>query len=93
MPDRFDFFAFDDTDANEVKLTQDRYEVYVNGDFVGYKTLFSPKEEIIDIEEFLHHQGFSNVTAKVDGDHYEIHADRDSAEKVKQVLEMYLQQR
>jgi uncharacterized protein YdaL len=93
MPDRFDFFPFVDTDANEANLTQGRYEVYVNGDFVGYKTLFSPKEEIVDIGEFLHNQGFSNVTAKVDGDHYEIHAGRDSAEKVKQVLEMYWQQR
>ena len=52
MPDRFDFFPFVDTDANEVKLTHDRYEVYVNGDFVGYKTLFSPKEESLILKSF-----------------------------------------
>jgi hypothetical protein len=93
MSDRFDFFPFVDTDENEVKLSHDRYEVYVNGDFVGYKTLFGSNEDVVDVEQFLQNQGFSQIEAKVDGDHYEIHADRDEEEKVKKVLEMYLQQR
>ncbi|WP_027408077.1 hypothetical protein [Anoxybacteroides tepidamans] len=73
--------------------THERYEVYVNGDFVGYKILSKQNEELVDLEDFLHKQGFSEAKAHIDKSHYEIKTDKDSAERIKKVLEMYLQQR
>ncbi|MBA2874417.1 hypothetical protein [Thermaerobacillus caldiproteolyticus] len=41
----------------------------------------------------MRNQGFSEVTARANGDHYDIKTDEDSAEPIKQVLEVYLKQR
>lgn len=58
---------------SDVKLTEDQYEVYVNGNFVGRKTLKTQGEDLSDIDDFLQNQGFADFTTSVDGDHYTIH--------------------
>ncbi|MFP7299676.1 hypothetical protein [Neobacillus niacini] len=68
----------DNKEINDVKLNEDQYEVYVNGDFVGRKTLKTQGENLTDIDDFLRNQGFSNFTSSVDGDHYKIQADQQS---------------
>ncbi|MDM5329191.1 hypothetical protein [Neobacillus sp. CF12] len=69
-------FINTDIDSNsDVKLTEDQYEVYVNGNFVGRKTLKTQGEDLSDIDDFLRNQGFSDFTTSVDGDHYSIHVD------------------
>jgi hypothetical protein len=55
-----------------VKLNEDTYEVFVNGSFVGRKTLKNQGENLSDIDDFLRNQGFSDFTTSVDGDHYMI---------------------
>jgi hypothetical protein len=69
-------FINTEIDSNsDVKLTEDQYEVYVNGNFVGRKTLKTQGEDLSDIDDFLRNQGFSDFTTSVDGDHYSIHVD------------------
>jgi hypothetical protein len=66
-------FIITDFDASTgVKLNEDTYEVFVNGSFVGRKTLKNQGENLSDIDDFLRNQGFSDFTTSVDGDHYMI---------------------
>ncbi len=58
-------------DAN-VKLNEDRYEVYVNDNLAGHKTLKSPGESLSDIDDFLRGQGIDDFSTSLDGDHYTI---------------------
>jgi hypothetical protein len=60
-----------DTGA-DVKLTEDRYEVFVNGNLVGRKSLKNPGEQLSDIDGFLRSQGLNNFSSSLDGDHYQI---------------------
>ena len=60
-----------DNSAN-LKLTEDQYEVYVNDNLVGHKTLKNQGEKLSDIDGFLHKQGLSDFTTSLDGDHYRI---------------------
>jgi hypothetical protein len=69
------FINTDIDSSSDVKLTEDQYEVYVNGNFVGRKTLKTQGEDLSDIDDFLRNQGFSDFTTSVDGDHYSIHVD------------------
>jgi hypothetical protein len=69
----FPFINADVGADSDVKLNEDRYEVYVNGNFVGQKSLKNQGENLSDIDDFLRLQGFSNFTTSVDGDHYMIH--------------------
>jgi hypothetical protein len=59
------------SDAN-VKLTEDQYEVFVNGNLVGHKSLKNQGEQLSDIDGFLRSQGINNFTSSLDGDHYQI---------------------
>ena len=88
----FPFFAFNSVETADTKLNHDRYEVYVNGDFIGYKTLLTQNEDLEDIPSFLHEQGFQQFQGHEDGDHYEIQTDA-SPDKLKQALHVYLQNR
>ncbi|MBT2692877.1 hypothetical protein J7E32_07670 [Bacillus sp. ISL-55] len=65
---------------NQVKLNEDQYDVYVNDDFVGQKSLKSQGENLSDIDDFLRQQGISDFTASLDGDHYKIRTDGYNAE-------------
>jgi len=69
------FTNVDSESTSSVKLNEDQYEVYVNGNFVGRKTLKTQGEDLSDIDDFLRNQGFIDFTASLDGDHYTIHAD------------------
>ena len=60
-----------DSDA-DVKLTEDRYEVFVNGNLVGLKSLKNPGEQLSDIDGFLRSQGLNDFSSSLDGDHYQI---------------------
>ncbi|MFZ3591474.1 hypothetical protein ACOI1C_20170 [Bacillus sp. DJP31] len=85
-------FMFDDVNSStNTKLNHDRYDVYVNGDFVGHKSLLTESEEISDVNDFLHAQGYQNFQANVDGDHYEIQTDDEG--DMRQALQIYLQSR
>ena len=66
----FPFFNTDN-DAN-VKLNEDRYEVYVNDNLVGHKSLKNQGEKLSDIDGFLRSQGLSDFSTSLDGDHYQI---------------------
>jgi hypothetical protein len=84
--------AFNLVADTDTKLSHDRYEVYVNGDFIGYKTLLTQSEALDDIHFFLHEHGFQQFQAHQEGDHYEIETDA-SSDKLKQTLQFYLQNR
>lgn len=75
------------------KQNHDRYDVYVNGEFVGHKTLLTQSESINDVNDFLQAQGFRQVDGKLDGDHYDIHVEGEDSSHVKEALHIYLQSR
>ena len=56
----------------DMKLTEDRYEVFVNGNLVGRKSLKNPGEQLSDIDGFLRSQGLNDFSSSLDGDHYQI---------------------
>jgi hypothetical protein len=73
------------------KLSEDRYEIYVNNDFVGYKTLYYASDSLGDVDDFLKTQGVRNFTTELDGDHYKIKAAE--SHQIKEILEVYCQNR
>jgi hypothetical protein len=77
---------------NNGKLNEDTYEVYVNEDFVGHKTLKNAGENLSDVDDFLRIQGIHNFSTSLDGDHYFIKSN-DNVEKVKNALSVYFQNR
>jgi hypothetical protein len=77
---------------NSVKLNEDQYEVYVNGIFIGRKTLKTQGEDLSDIDDFLRNQGFSDFTTSVDGDHYSIHVDHKD-DDISNALSVYFNNR
>ncbi len=85
-------FMFNEVNSStNSKLNHDRYDVYVNGEFVGHKLLLTESEEISDVDDFLRVQGYKNFNASIDGDHYEIHAENDR--ELYEALQIYLQSR
>lgn len=77
----FPAYAMNNLDQeNQVKLNEDKYDVFVNDDFVGQKSLKSQGENLSDIDDFLKQQGISDFTASLDGDHYKIKTDGSNAE-------------
>lgn len=77
-------------DGYNAKLNQDRYEVYVNGDYVGEKSLLVQTDDITDVDDFLHQEGYTEFASDLDGDHYNINADEASQEDLKNNLKLYL---
>lgn len=66
-----------------------RYDVYVNGEFVGIKSLVQPDETIADINNFLEEQGCHQFQLTQQLDRYNIDAGN-HIDAVKQALELYL---
>lgn len=88
------FFNLRENDQDTTKLFEDRYEVFVEGKYVGDKTLYTEKENFHDVADFLEKQGFQNVEVELNGDHILVHADNSGeAEKMRQALEIYLSNR
>lgn len=85
-----------DTDSQDghTKLSHDQYEVFVNDDFVGHKTLIGQTEKMDDVSSYLHRCDFNGFEANLEGDHYNISVeDEDLAEQIKGQLEVYLKVR
>jgi hypothetical protein len=77
--------------TGDSKLSEDRYEIYVNDDFVGYKTLFNASDSLADVDDFLKTQGVQNFSSELDGDHYNIKATE--TDQIKEILDVYCQNR
>jgi hypothetical protein len=73
------------------KLSEDRYEIYVNDDFVGYKTLFNSNDKLNDVNDFLTSQGIKNFQTQLEGDHYYVRATE--TDKIKDALNVYCHNR
>lgn len=87
---RFSMGAYDD--FSSTKLSHDRYDVYVNQDYVGQKYLLSAQESVHDIDDFLKNEGITKFQSVADGDHYHIRA-LENEHKVADILKVYLQNR
>lgn len=74
------------------KISHDRYDVYVNQDYIGQKYLLTAQESVQDIDDFLKNEGYGNFQSYLDGDHYYIRA-IDHEHEVANVLKVYLQNR
>jgi hypothetical protein len=78
----------------DMKLNHDRYDVYVNGEYVGNKVLLTQSEDITDVNDFLKTQGFKHFEGRLDGDHYDLHVeDEQNLNEMKEALQIYLQMR
>lgn len=75
--------------SDSIKLFHDRYEVFVNGDKVGEKTLLTQVEDAQDLKSYLEDNGFSGFNYEVIGDHIEIKNKEDS-HHMKEILSSYL---
>jgi hypothetical protein len=73
------------------KLFEDRYEVYVNSDFVGYKTLLNQNDTLKDVDDFLKNQGIGQFQSNLDGDHY--HIQSPNGDLIKGALNVYFNNR
>jgi hypothetical protein len=87
---RFDMGLFND--QSNTQLSHDRYDVYVNQDYIGQKYLLTAQESVQDIDDFLRNEGHSNFQSYLDGDHYYIKAVNNEHD-VANVLKVYLQNR
>lgn len=77
---------------SDMKNAHDHYKVYVNGDFVGDKTILAQNEDIFDIENYLSQQGFADFSTELDGDHFIISTENPAdAQAMKDALSVYLQ--
>lgn len=79
-------------DPSGTKIAQDRYDVYVNEDYIGQKFLLTAQESVQDIDDFLKNEGINHFDSYVDGDHYYIKAG-EAKQRVEEVLKVYLQNR
>ena len=85
------FYSTGDDGKNDSTNNHDSYEVYVNGDYVGNKSLITQGEEISDIDKHLQLQGFKNFDEEVMGNHVDINTeDLVEAKGIKKNLNVYL---
>jgi hypothetical protein len=91
---RFSPFAFglnDNEDDGNAKLSHDRYEVFVDGEFVGYKPLLVQNDHISDIDDFLQQEGATEFSSELNGDHYNINTKgTEQSQKIKDSLKIHL---
>ena len=89
------FFAiFGMNDDRAEKLNEDRYEVFVDGHYIGDKVLYTQHEDESTVADFLKNQGFSDVRVEKDGDHIIVHShNREEAMEMNRALEVYLNNR
>ena len=89
----FPAYALNNRDEeNQVKLNEDQYDVYVNDDFVGKKSLKNQGENLSDIDDFLKLQGINDFSASLSGDHYNIKTDNSKAD-ITDALNVYFNNR
>lgn len=75
-------------DADLLKDEHDTFDVYVNEEYIGKKTLLTEAEEIDDVANYLKKQGLTQISTNLNGDHYVIKTEE--GERVKQIIEAYL---
>ncbi|APH06889.1 hypothetical protein A9C19_00320 [Bacillus weihaiensis] len=80
------------SDPYPSSITHDRYDVYINQDFIGQKYLLTAQESVHDIDEFLKNEGIKEFESYLDGDHYYIKAG-ENERRAAEVLKVYLQNR
>lgn len=79
---------------DSTNLVEDRYQVFVEGQYVGDKTLYTQAEDTNDVADFLKKEGFENAEIELDGDHIIVHSENhQEAMKMRQVLEVFLKNR
>ncbi|WP_442599584.1 hypothetical protein [Neobacillus sp. D3-1R] len=97
MTDRYEneVFGFgiatNNTANGATKLSEDRYEIYVNEDFVGYKSLHNVSDQISDVDDFIKSQGIVEFKGQLEGDHYYINGE--NPERLKDILSIYCRNR
>lgn len=85
------FYTGIEYDKGEGMINHDSYEVYVNGEYVGNKSLITQGEEISDIDKHLQLEGFNTFDEKIMGNHVEISTNNlEEARRIKQNLNVYL---
>lgn len=88
------YFSIRGVEQDTAKLSEDRYEVFVEEDYIGDKSMYAQNEDFHAICDFLEKQGFSNVEVELDGDHIVVHTDSHSqANEMRKALEVYLNNR
>jgi hypothetical protein len=95
IPNGNGFFPFNTVNLGteaDVKLNEDQYEVYVNENFVGHKTLKTEGEKLSDIDAFLRTQELSDFSSSLDGDHYMIQTNEQDSD-ITTALNVYLNNR
>jgi hypothetical protein len=88
----FHAFRPENKNNDQVKLIDDRYDVFVNGTFVGHKRLNTKAESLTDIDDFLKQQGITEFNSKLDRDKYIIVANG-KTNQIKDILEVYFNNR
>jgi hypothetical protein len=76
----------------DAKLDEDQYQVYVNDNFVGHKSLKSAGEKLSDIDGFLRNQGLNDFSSSLDGDHYILQTEEQDND-IKNALSVYFNNR
>lgn len=90
------FFAIwgNDDDDKAQKLNEDRYEVFVDGHYIGDKVLYTQYEDESTIADFLETQGFADIRVEKDGDHIIVRShNKEEAMKMTRAIEVYLNNR
>ncbi|GAE30613.1 hypothetical protein [Halalkalibacter hemicellulosilyticus] len=89
----FPIFGRFNASPQSIKNSHDTYDVYLEEDYIGKKELLTENDTIEDVLKFIESQGISDVEAHLKGDHYIIEAHTKDLERVKAVIETYLQNR
>ncbi|WP_139193152.1 hypothetical protein [Anaerobacillus alkalilacustris] len=88
------FFNVVGGDVDSLKLSEDRYDVYVEDNYIGEKSLLAQNEDFHVIGDFLERQGFENVQVDLNGDHIVVHAsNNEEAANMIKALKVYLSNR
>jgi len=74
-----------------LKIPNDTYEVFVNGNYVGNKILFENEESGINsVKYYLEAQGFSDFTYKIKGKYIYIESNDKISQDMIDYLKVYL---
>jgi len=86
----FPVFFNADNELTDTKLSHDSYDVYVNEEYIGKKTLLTQTEKPSDIDTYLKDRGFHNFNSNIAGDHITINSAYEDSDNIKRNLQMYL---
>lgn len=78
-----------DSDDNNLKMSNDTFEVFVNDDKVGNKELLTQTDDAEDLNGYLKDNGFNNFKVNVLGNSIVIETN-ERPQKMKEMLSSYL---